>query len=262
VDEWPWNEDLRYSRAVVTMAEGSAFEQYTAILRAKTDAIAQAHDALNTALANLVDAHDAITRVTADTNDPDVIQAVQGLAQAHVDVVWVCATLTVAGKVMADYRSSIGDDAPTQYRNTHARGAESGRFERLRSELPPPVTRGRGQKTHGRWIGANDQENAMTSGYDDTSRRVNQILEDIGCPYIPITAAGDVEMKLAALMRDRGTTDPEMRNVTLLINQDPCRGELGCDTLVPAILPTGYTLTVHAPNYRKRYVGGQRPWWS
>nr|WP_245589831.1 DddA-like double-stranded DNA deaminase toxin [Amycolatopsis balhimycina] len=31
----------------------------------------------------------------------------------------------------------------------------------------------------------------------------------------------------------------------------------GCDTLLPVILPKGYSLTVHAPNYRKTFTGGK-----
>jgi hypothetical protein len=52
-----------------------------------------------------------------------------------------------------------------------------------------------------------------------------------------------------------------MRHLTVVLNQRPCKGDYGCDELVPVVLPEGYSLTVHAPNYRKRFTGGARPWW-
>jgi hypothetical protein len=63
------------------------------------------------------------------------------------------------------------------------------------------------------------------------------------------------------LMRDKGREDPKMRNITVVINHRPCKGRLGCEGLVPVVLPEGYSLTVHAPNYRKRFTGGAQPWW-
>ncbi|MEU4806356.1 DddA-like double-stranded DNA deaminase toxin [Actinosynnema sp. NPDC023587] len=52
-----------------------------------------------------------------------------------------------------------------------------------------------------------------------------------------------------------------MREVTLVLNHRPCRGAMGCDTLLPILLREGYSLTVHGPNYRKRFTGGAEPWW-
>ncbi|GAA3432829.1 hypothetical protein GCM10018954_024320 [Kutzneria kofuensis] len=134
-------------------------------------------------------------------------------------------------------------------------------IERLRAELPSPVVPGTGQKTHGRWVAQGGTAQQLVSGRDELSTKVNDQLRAQGCPWLPARTADDVELKLAALMREQGQTDPGMRHVTLVINNRPCKGDLSCDELVPVILPAGYSLTVHAPNYRKRFTGGAEPWW-
>jgi nucleic acid/nucleotide deaminase of polymorphic system toxin len=69
--------------------------------------------------------------------------------------------------------------------------------------------------------------------------------------------ASDVEMKLAAYMRNHG-----IRSATVVINNIPCPGPYGCDELVPVLLPEGCTLTVHGPNnFTKTYQGGATPPW-
>ena len=135
------------------------------------------------------------------------------------------------------------------------------RIEQLRSQLPPPVTRGSGQKTHGRWIAPGGTAQSVVSGRDELTERVNDVLRQLGCPTLPVIASADVEMKLATLMRDQGDKNPAMRHVTVVINHRPCKGRLGCESLLPVLLPEGYTLTVHGPNYRKRFTGGAKPWW-
>jgi hypothetical protein len=60
-------------------------------------------------------------------------------------------------------------------------------------------------------------------------------------------------MKLAVHMRKNG-----IRSATLVVNHVPCEGPLGCDALVPVILPTGYTLTVYGTNGFVRRVGNHR----
>jgi Double-stranded DNA deaminase toxin A len=69
--------------------------------------------------------------------------------------------------------------------------------------------------------------------------------------------ASDVEMKLAAHMRVN-----RIRSVTLVVNHIPGEGPLGCDALVPVILPKGYTLTVYGANgFVREYKGGATsPW--
>ncbi len=87
-------------------------------------------------------------------------------------------------------------------------------------------------------------------------RESETALGDLGF-HRRLTRASDVEMKLAAYMRNHG-----VRSATLLINNTPCPGPLGCDELVPVLLPEGYTLTVHGANgFAKTYRGGATPPW-
>lgn len=125
--------------------------------------------------------------------------------------------------------------------------------------LPPPVPRPNpgGQKTHGRWFDEHGQAHAITSGQDDDSVKVWETLQQLDIPVAgPPTAVSDVEQKLAVRMVQDGR-----QHVDVVINNLPCVGRFGCDALVPVILPAGYSLTVHGPNYRKTYTGGAKPWW-
>ncbi|WP_370964784.1 DddA-like double-stranded DNA deaminase toxin [Amycolatopsis sp. cg9] len=123
--------------------------------------------------------------------------------------------------------------------------------------FPPAVTR-RGQKTHGRWFAPGAAPSAVTSGQDALSQRVNDVLQAAGCPKLPVTASADVELKIAAAMRDQGITD-----ATVVINNQPCKGMMSCDGLLGVVLPPGSTLTVHGTDgFTKIYKGGEKPWWS
>ncbi|HWE88065.1 MAG TPA: DddA-like double-stranded DNA deaminase toxin [Pseudonocardiaceae bacterium] len=134
------------------------------------------------------------------------------------------------------------------------------RIEELRRELPPRVTAGQGRKTHGRWVGADGATRSIISGRDHDSEFAEHELERRGMPGAT-TRPGDVELKLAAHMLRNG-----IRHVTVVINHSPCKGDYGCDTLVPILLPEGSTLTVHGVTRQgakmyKRYTGGATPWW-
>lgn len=130
-------------------------------------------------------------------------------------------------------------------------------MEELRRDLPPPVVPGAGQKTQGRWLDPDSGTvQQSVSGDDAQSRRVEDFLRDQGMPNPP-QRTRDVEMKLAVLMRDRNIS-----HLDLVLNNVPCRGPLGCDGMLPILLPAGTTLTVHGPNFRKTYTGGAQPWWS
>lgn len=115
------------------------------------------------------------------------------------------------------------------------------RLDEQRDELPPPVVKNSGAKTHGRW--ATDDNDAafapIKSGMkDDMYKQTAAHLESIGMGQYAI--ASHVEPKLAVHMAQTGLT-----NVVVTINNTPCPGPLGCDTLLPAVLPPDATLTVH-----------------
>lgn len=71
---------------------------------------------------------------------------------------------------------------------------------------------------------------------------------------MPVRAAADVELKIAAEMRDSGITD-----APVVINNVPCKGQTSCDDLLGVVLPEGSTLTVHGTNgFTKVYRGGKQ----
>lgn len=97
---------------------------------------------------------------------------------------------------------------------------------------------------------------AIVSGEDEMYSESVTAFADLGLRRMPVRAS-DVEMKLAAYMRNHG-----IRSATLVINNTPCPGPFGCDALVPVLLPEGCTLTVHgANNFTKTYRGGAVPPW-
>jgi hypothetical protein len=112
-------------------------------------------------------------------------------------------------------------------------GTARDQIESLRGGLPPPVTTGTGQKTHGRWIGPDGAVHTEVSSKDAKHEQAIQFFREIKARRIPLRAS-DVEMKLAVHMRIN-----DIRSVTLAVNHVPCEGPMGCDALVPVILPEG-----------------------
>lgn len=192
-------------------------------------------------------------------------QGLAALGHARRTLDEALTALRAATDAIRSYRAFLTDGTtpagPGQARTTAPtapRPGVTGRIvERLRAGLPPPVRPGTGQKTHGRWIDPDGAVHAEVSGRDEESAEAIRFFEQSGATRIP-SAVTDVEIKLAAHMRHHGIT-----SATLVLNNTPCRGPLGCDTLVPVILPEGSTLTVHGPDgFTTTYRGGQRPPWA
>lgn len=179
----------------------------------------------------------------------DSVDQVAGRAPAHLD------TYIAAIEGDADPGGSLSGSSPKQPTPPSApRTDHEDRVQRAQQELPPPVTRGRGAKTHGRLLTDDGNSQAVTSGQDEWTEKVNQAVKDAGCPYTPMTAAADVELKVAAQMRATG-----IRHATVVINNRPCTGRLSCDDLLGVVLPEGSSLTVHGTGgFKKTYKGGKR----
>jgi hypothetical protein len=60
-----------------------------------------------------------------------------------------------------------------------------------------------------------------------------------------------VEGHAAALMREHG-----IRAASLYLNKDPCPGRLGCDRMLPYMLPPGSQLAVYSPDGTPRLYTG------
>lgn len=244
-------------------------------IRAALAKSSDARHALNQAGQSLDEANQYLTQALEGSYAPEAEQAVGMLAEARSSVDEAYRGVTEVENRVQSYLTSLDADTTSGPASNTSRPPSSPdpahtpdpepptreRIEQLRAELPPPVVRSTGQKTHGRWLAPDGSAQSMISGRDGLSNQVNDALKTQGCPRLPARAADDVELKLAALMRDQGKTDPRMRHITVVINNRPCKGDLSCDELIPVILPEGYSLTVHAPNYRKRFTGGAKPWW-
>ncbi|GIG89129.1 DddA-like double-stranded DNA deaminase toxin [Plantactinospora endophytica] len=120
----------------------------------------------------------------------------------------------------------------------------------------PPRTRGGTYtKTRGNYVRGNRVEELVSGEHDHYSAQVNQHARRLG--LVELQTAGDVELRFAMRMREE-----KMGSATILLNRAPCKGRLGCDSLLSRFLPPRATLTVYWPDpettYRhKTYRGGE-----
>lgn len=184
----------------------------------------------------------------SDADEPDDVaarltSAQRTLGEAH-------ATLATVTAHIVNYLTILGVTA-----TGHAAPSSTTTIESLRARLPPPVVPGSGQKTHGRWIGPDGTVHSIVSGHDVESAAAWDLLKERGLPTrtMPWTVT-HVEQKLAAhMVREKIT------HATILINNKPCADRLGCEALLPLLLPVGYSLTVHGPNYLRTFIGRAVP---
>ncbi|EHR53464.1 hypothetical protein SacmaDRAFT_5316 [Saccharomonospora marina XMU15] len=205
----------------------------------------------------------ALAQAAEGSSDQELGQAVGALAQIVQDIGSIGQLVARASGGLPAYVTSLtGDQGQDEDGGqSSGRSAPSGKkddepddpVEKARRELPERGT-GRGVKTQGRWFAPGKTMSAVTSGRDGWTDRVNQVVKEAGCPYVPLTAAADVELKIAAEMRDTGIT-----NATVVVNNQPCTGRMSCDGLLGVVLPEGSTLTVYGTGgFKKVYKGGQR----
>jgi hypothetical protein len=95
----------------------------------------------------------------------------------------------------------------------------------------------------------------IASGEDEFSAKAVKYLIDLGLKKRPWVVS-HAEIKLAARLRERHLQTGHPQHATLVLNNQPCPGILGCTALLPVMLPAGCTLTVHGPNYRRTFTGG------
>jgi SCP1.201-like deaminase len=183
--------------------------------------------------------------------------ALQGAVQAYMATIG-SARSSQAGGAGASSTGAAPKRSNVQPRPSKPDGQRLTREQavKLAEELPPPVVSNTGAKTHGLWVDEHGTAHKIVSGKDADADLAWSILRNRGIP-VPAepTTTSDVEQKLAARMVREGR-----KHLDVTLNNRPCRGVFGCDVLVPVILPEGYSLTVHAPNYKKTFTGGAQPW--
>jgi hypothetical protein len=250
----------------------SKLDEVAASIRRALDKSAQTRRALIRAAGLLDEANQHLTHALAGSHDPEAQQALAFLAQACTGMDDACRALIEAESRAQDYLNSIGGASPAATASptpgpvpaSEPARPSGERIEQLRAELPPdilpldqrPSDEPR-RRTHGRWIGPDGQARPIVSGEDELYAESVKAFPALGLRRGLPRRASDVEMKLAAYMRNHG-----IRSATAVINNIPCPGPYGCDELVPVLLPEGCTLTVHGPNnFTKTYQGGATPPW-
>ncbi|MFC6093297.1 DddA-like double-stranded DNA deaminase toxin [Saccharothrix lopnurensis] len=252
-----------------------SIKDVAARLDAVLDKIDAARESLNVAADLIDDATTLLGSAVSGTADPDALQALAWFGEAQQGIRSPFAALKAAEDAIRAYRATLAGDSTATGPTagvTSSQGGRSpssgapptvpvpvtpGRIEELRRELPPSVVSGVGQKTHGRWIDPSGRVHEEVSGKDEKSEEALRFFEEeIKSRRIPVTVV-DVEIKLAAHMRKNG-----IQSATLVLNNFPCRGPMGCDALVPVVLPPGFTMTVYGPDgFRQEYKGGGTSKW-
>ncbi|WP_410640458.1 DddA-like double-stranded DNA deaminase toxin [Amycolatopsis sp. lyj-346] len=241
--------------------EDVARDVNAAINKLPTAALEQAGQALQ-------DAHTALAQAVQGTGDQEVSQAVGLLAGAIADLGRINQTLTTAAQGLAGYLAKVGKVEPPPPSGSRQEPSaakdqpaspgklDPDKLEELRSKLPPSVPKPNpeNKKTHGQWVDAQGNVHTTVSGEDQASAAAWEQLQQAGMPANrkPVITT-HVEVKVAAEMIQSG-----QRHTELVLNNRPCVGPLGCDSLLPVLLPKGYSVTVYGPDgYEATFEGGE-----
>ncbi|MEU6247146.1 DddA-like double-stranded DNA deaminase toxin [Glycomyces sp. NPDC047010] len=207
-------------RAAVATAEKAAHQ-----LRSADEQLESTLAPLQAALADSAnrDAHDGLASLTT---------ARERLAEA-------LATLKAGSDRMGDYIASTagggggGAPPPTAPRTTaDGGGSVPPRAREAAGRLPVWTDGDRARAVA--FTGDESELVDFQSGRDPKSR------EGVKPPFKYAVVMDHVEARIAGEIRAGGS-----RDVTMVINKEPCGGEAGCDAILPAILPEGARLTVY-----------------
>jgi hypothetical protein len=230
------------------MAVHVSIDEIASALSAAEEKASGAGAHFDQAATALEECRQALGVAVQGTGDQALGEALQALAEISVEPLrgLVQRAITTA----AGYRESLvgqpppGAAQPTSYTSTPVASKapdEPDEVNTARAQLPPPVVKGTGAKTHGRWSSPDapsDLQPIVSGRKDDLYEQTDRYLAENGMERYSI--ASHVETKLAVHMATTG-----MMNATVTINHTPCEGDLGCDTLLPQVLPEGATLTVY-----------------
>jgi hypothetical protein len=250
-----------------TMRRVASIEELAADTRAILAQVAAACRAVMGVAAPIEEAGRMYAQLGMGSTEPDLADSAACLRAAYAQcrealalldqgVDRLNAYLTVIVGTPADHAPQLAAASPA--RSTGEPWKLTGsQVEKLRRALPPPITaneRGTGRKTHGRWVGTDGMERPIMSGQDELAEIANKALQRLGLRTLSV--ADHAEMKVAALLRQQFEATGTPQHATIVQNNEPCYGRLGCPAVLPFMLPAGCTLTVRAPNYRRTFTGG------
>lgn len=163
----------------------------------------------------------------------------------------------IVGLLAATTSSTLSTSAGDRSLSPPVPAVGARRIAEVTAQLPPPVDHPppRGQpwtRTHGRLLDDTGGVSAgLVSGSDEDSLAARGAFAELGLP--PVAIETHVEVKAVMRMRQAGR-----EHATLVVNNTPCPGPLGCDRLLPVLLAPGQTLTVHWPGGQSRTYTGRR----
>jgi len=155
--------------------------EIAAAVRAALDRVAAVRAQLQATLNQLQAVGEAYARLGDGSSQPDLPTAAAEAQRAAEQLRRVVATLDQAATAAERYLATIVGPAPTQ--SPPGRQPDTNQVERLRRELPPPITaaeRGTGRKTHGRWFGADGVVRSVVSGEDEWSVYGDDVFDRFG----------------------------------------------------------------------------------
>lgn len=230
-------------------------------------------DQIRTSLRSAAEPMAAAGSVYADTgrgsNRADLAEAAALLRQAYTGCGQAVQALGAAHAALTRYLVVIGADqvgngspvTPHPVPAVDQEPTSSGPWRlsadqvaKLRRDLPEDVSRrGAGRKTHGRWVGPDGVVRSIISAVDELSRGADAWFRSHGIAPVVHTHC---EVKVAYRLRLAAERRSGHYHASLIVNNTPCDDRLGCETLLPTVLPPGSTLTVYGPaGYRRTFTG-------
>jgi hypothetical protein len=185
----------------------SDVEKAATTLRLARTKLALALTFVNTADSCLDEAVTAVGAAVQSSSNTEVTALPGVYTELRTGVGHVIGLLNQIDDTIAGYLQKLGApadppspptpaQAPTPLPRSPAQDDEPAQVAALRSELPPPVQPGTGQKTRGRWLGAGTSGEAVAviSGNDGQAEEAARYLKEIGITR-PLAIVAHVETK-------------------------------------------------------------------
>ncbi|MFE0020435.1 DddA-like double-stranded DNA deaminase toxin [Amycolatopsis sp. NPDC059021] len=211
---------------------------------------------------DLTQARDVLAAALAGATNQKACQALEGLETALQDLTRIQKNLADATEKVGTYLARIGATKP----RTPSRPAQPSppkpspflspeQVKKIRAELPPPVPKPNpeNRKTHGRWVDSEGNIRESVSGEDQKADEAAKLFRQAGVP-MKLAITSHVEVKVATEMIQTG-----QRHSEIVVNNPPCVGIYGCDSMLPVLLPEGFSVTVYGPDgYQQTFAGGEQ----